>query len=453
MPRTPDALDALLDQFVQDLRLRTKATSYRCIVRRFHEFLGDKGIFATVDQSRLRKWLRAQAAKSELWLVVHHAQILTRFLDWMVEQHILRENPFAELRGKYECHSTAPIVRALVSMKPSAALEALRPPPRFASHLGQVMLDHILRMRSLGFKYGHESEFLRFDRFLQGRRGAATEPLSKLIREYVASASSSAKKLRHFRLGSILAKAISRLGTPTTSVVPDRLLIREAARKRCRPFIYSPEQVQLLLKTARAYPTRRAPLRSITLYTMLVLAYCAGLRLGEIVRLELRDVDLSGGTIEIRDTKFFKSRRLPLSTSAIATLREYLAARCKAGASQEPEARLFVHEKGGYSYVTAGALLKDVIRRAGLNTGKGRGGPRVHDLRHSFVVQRMTEWYRKGINPQDRLEYLAAYLGHRDIHSTLVYLTITQDLLQHANARFRTAEADVLSVIQGGHYS
>ena len=62
----------------------------------------------------------------------------------------------------------------------------------------------------------------------------------------------------------------------------------------------------------------------------------------------------------------------------------------------------------------------------------------------------MTEWYREGINPQNRLQYLSTYLGHRDIHSTLVYLTITQELLQHANARFRGAEASVVKAIQGG---
>ena len=61
----------------------------------------------------------------------------------------------------------------------------------------------------------------------------------------------------------------------------------------------------------------------------------------------------------------------------------------------------------------------------------------------------MTVWYEQGVNPQTRLPYLAAYLGHRNIHSTLVYITITQELLQHANERFRTSEADVLQVIQG----
>jgi integrase len=182
---------------------------------------------------------------------------------------------------------------------------------------------------------------------------------------------------------------------------------------------------------------------------MFVLAYCAGLRLSEIVHLQLKDVDLQDSAIEVRGTKFFKSRRLPISVSAMSALREYLDARRTAAASSGPEDRVFIHETGGYSIVTAGKLVRNVIRRAGINTENGHGGPRFHDLRHTFVVHRMTAWYREGINPQSRLPYLATYLGHRDIHSTLVYLTITQDLLQHANSRFRAAEISVLNVIKG----
>ena len=184
------------------------------------------------------------------------------------------------------------------------------------------------------------------------------------------------------------------------------------------------------------------------LYTMIVLAYCAGLRLQEIVRLELKDIDLAEGTIEIRNTKFFKSRRLPLSASALAALQDYLAARQQAGSSIHPEARLFCHNKGGYSKITVGVLLSRVIQLAGLTTATDVGTPRTHDLRHTMVVHRMTAWYREGINPQSRLPYLSAYLGHRDINSTLVYLTITQELLQRANERFRLDQADILKVIQ-----
>ena len=85
----------------------------------------------------------------------------------------------------------------------------------------------------------------------------------------------------------------------------------------------------------------------------------------------------------------------------------------------------------------AGQLLTRVFRRAGIKPEKGKVGPRIHDLRHAFVCHRMLAWYREGINPQPRLPYLATYLGHKDINSTLVYLTITQELMQHANERFR----------------
>lgn len=448
MPARADKIEDLLEQFVKDLHVRTKATCYRSALRKFHRALGTD--LNGLNQTVLRRWLRTQLTDAPPRWVIHRAQLVTRFLDWLVRQKIIAVNPFAELRQKYECGSTAEIVRALLSAKPAKALEALRPPPPYGSHLGPVMHDHILRMRSLGFRYGHESEFLRFDRFLQARKAAAGETLSKLIREYAALVPAPALKLRRLRLGNIVARALTRNGVPTPSIVPDRLLIRDVARKRCRPFIYRHEQIELLLKTAQDYPGRRQPLRPATLFTMLVVAYCAGLRLAEIVGLELRDVDFGEGTLEVRDTKFFKSRRLPLSSSAVAALRDYLVARRKAGASQEPQTSLFVHDKGGYSPVTAGALLRDVIRRAGLSTGRGRGGPRIHDIRHTFVVHRMTQWYREGINPQSRLQYLSTFLGHRDIYSTLIYLTITQELLQHANDRFRAAEADVRKAIQGG---
>ncbi len=66
-----------------------------------------------------------------------------------------------------------------------------------------------------------------------------------------------------------------------------------------------------------------------------------------------------------------------------------------------------------------------------------------------MVVNRILEWYRAGINPQDRLPFLATYLGHRDIHSTLVYITVTQDLLQEASERFRLLGASSLNVMEG----
>jgi integrase/recombinase XerD len=98
-----------------------------------------------------------------------------------------------------------------------------------------------------------------------------------------------------------------------------------------------------------------------------------------------------------------------------------------------------------------GKLLVHVLRRSGLQPIKGRRGPRVHDMRHAFVVNRMLTWYREGIKPQTRLPYLATYLGHKDINSTLVYLTTTQGLLQQAGERFRVRGAAFLRDSAGGN--
>lgn len=445
MPKWPDNHESLVDEYIRQLPPCNKRRLYRGLIRRFQTFVRERAEF---NLRTLRAWLRAPSERGIQTTLVR-AQWVDRYLEWLVSRGTIKRNPFAELRRKYGCRRTAPIARALLSCNATRALEILRPPTRYDSHLGPAMRDHVQRMRTLGFRYGHESRFLRFDRFLQERPGARNETLATVVREYVALAPSASEKLLRISVGRLIARALERTGTPTAQPRWDRALVQEMHRKRDRPYIYTTKQITLLLETALAYPSPYAPLRPLSLHTMLILSYCAGLRVGEIARLKLRDVDLFAGTIEVRNSKFFKSRRLPLSPTAVSALAKYLKARKQAGVSSDPAAELFWNQRRPYSLITTEHLLRDVIRRAGVNTRAGRGGPRVHDLRHTFVVHRMTAWYRQGINPQSRLPYLAAYLGHRDIHSTLVYLTITQELLQHASGLLRSAEPEVMKLIQG----
>ncbi|MEO8036103.1 MAG: tyrosine-type recombinase/integrase [Acidobacteriota bacterium] len=340
---------------------------------------------------------------------------------------------------------------ALLSDNPEAALASLRPPPHYGSHVGPALRDHVERMRTLGYRC-HEGCFLRFDRFVQLRPGAATEPLPALMRAYTANSCSPAIQYEHFKVGRILARALHRLD-PSTPGPPahDRVLKQAMLRQRRRPHIYSADEIGHVLRIARTFPSPHAPLRPQTLHTMILLAYCSGLRMGEIVRLQLRDFRLDEGTLEIRETKFFKSRRLPLKPSVVTALKEYLAQRAEAGLPQKRDGPLFCHEKGGYAYMTAEMLLRGVIQAAGLKPQPGRHGPRIHDFRHTFVVHRMLAWYEQGINPQSRLPYLSTYLGHRDIHSTLVYLTITQELLGLASERYRNLAVSALTAEGEGH--
>jgi integrase len=332
-------------------------------------------------------------------------------------------------------------------------LDALRPVPRFASHLGAVMQEHVDLMRALGLRYRtQEGNLLRFDRFLQQRADLVGKPLAVLADEWAKEGKTTQHALGCALTGRTVAEAMARMDPTVKVPTVDRRLRQQAEKEQRRPRILTENEVAHLLATAQSFPSPKTPLRPLSLYTMLMLAYCAGLRLGEIVRLTLGDINDDDQTVEIRETKFYKTRRLPVTPTVMTALRDYLGARRRNRAPTEASAPLFWTETtgGGYGYQTVSYHLVEVFRRAGLKPASGRIGPRIHDLRHTFAVHRLTAWYREGTDPQTRLPYLATYLGHKNINSTLVYLTMTDEILQLAGDRFRAFGAKSLQLATGG---
>lgn len=439
----------VIDRFIRTLRLRSADSIpvYRCILRHFQRFAVDQSVQALVSQDTIRQWLDARRRDLSVPLVYHRARLVDRFLDWLVASHAIPCNPLADLRREYGQRTTTPIVRALLTRNPDASLEALRPVPPFGSSLGPVLQAHISRMRALGYRYDTEAaRLLRFDRFLQRWPDLTGAPLSVSIQAWADAGSSVYHRWEAQVCGRVISAALRRLDSTTALLCVDRHLYRQLRQQHRRPYICTAEELRRIVQAARTFPSPHAPLRPLSLYVMVILAMCAGLRLGELARLTLGNVALDDGTIEIHETKFFKSRRLPLAPSVVAALRAYLDARRRAGAPMDASAGLFWHQQraGRYSRVMVEKLVVRVLQRAGVKPAHGRAGPRVHDLRHAFVVHRMLAWYRAGINPQSRLPYLATYLGHKDINSTLVYITITQELLQQASERFRQHSRRVL---------
>lgn len=455
MKTWPDADGIAITRYLSQLRLRspTSPIYYRQVLRSFQEVVVRHQCSPSqVSREVLQAWLRERAMHWPVTTLLHRARIVNRFLDFLVHEGLIASNPIADLRAQYCVQSSKPILQALLAPDPDQALEALRQLPPFGSVLGDTMRDHIALMRTRGFRYETQARwFWRFDRFLQTHPELADEPVSVMLQHWSAARSTPNHAAECERLARALAKAQRHLDPGIELKRSDPRPQQQVARQWRRPYIYSPEEVCLLLDIARAYPSPRAPLRPVSLYTMLMLAYCAGLRLSELARLDLGDFDLQAGTITIRETKFFKSRILPLTNSVVAALREYLEARRQAGAPQHPDSGLFWHDQGDARYTSHSIAwgLVDILRRAGLKPPRGKTGPRIHDLRHSMVVNRILEWYRAGINPQEKLPFLATYLGHRDIHSTLIYITVTQDLLQQASERFRTFGAHCLHVAEG----
>jgi integrase len=451
-PASPKDIDPV-ERYVRARRFRNPSTRrvYRCVLGGFQRFVFEHTGNGQPTTALVQRWLVDRSRHWPLHIVCHRATTVDRFLEWMEGCGAIQSNPFTELRQNYGW-CVAPIVRALASDHSAAALQKLRRPPRFGSFLGSWMQEHVERMRSLGYRYDtSERKLLRFDCFLQSHAELSGSTLRKLLDVWRESRSRPSHLLEAYEVGRLVSKAMHRVD-PTVALLPGGAEVRRRViLLQRRPYIYTEAEIRRLLEVTETFMCERAPLRAHTLYTMALLTYCAGLRIGEVVRLTIGDVNWDDETIEIRGTKFFKSRRLPLAPGVIVAIRRYVAARKEAGAPNNPMSGLFWNDqyRGSYSVGGARNLLVRVLRRAELKPARGKVGPRIHDLRHAMVCNRMLAWYREGINPQSRLPYLATFLGHKNIDSTLAYLNITPDLLQEASERVRVVGARALSSAGG----
>ena len=229
-------------------------------------------------------------------------------------------------------------------------------------------------------------------------------------------------------------------------------LQRRVTQQERQPYIFTEAEIKRLLDAARdSFRHTRHRCDPTVLHAMITLAYCAGLRLGEIVSLTLGDLDVEGGQLEIRDTKFFKSRRLPLATGVLERTAQLLLTARRGGCAERA---------GGPDVVdaaaTAGVQLRRnqklsirVLRGAGLKPEHGERGPRVHDLRHTFVGHRMMQWYRDGVEPPPTATPvdIPRPQGHR--LNAWCTSTSRRSLLQQASERYRRRCAGALRGIGG----
>ena len=207
--------------------------------------------------------------------------------------------------------------------------------------------------------------------------------------------------------------------------------------ERLRPYIYSRAELHCLLQAAQK-ESHWCKLEPATLRALLLLLYGAGLRISEALRLTLSDVDLGQQLLTIRETKFYKTRLVPLGADLSQVLTSYLEVRFKAQHPSPPEAFLLLTR---HSLPVSVQLAEDTFKRLCRKVGVRRKDvsrfvPRLHDLRHTFAVHRLTACYRDGGDVQRLLPQLATYIGHVDIDSTQRYLTLTPELLSQASNRF-----------------
>jgi len=204
-----------------------------------------------------------------------------------------------------------------------------------------------------------------------------------------------------------------------------------------QPYIYTNQDIERLIDAADSRHRYRWLLEPHTVRTLLLLLYGTGLRISEALRLTLDDFDTDTGVLTIRETKFFKSRFVPVGTDLRGVLCNYIERQWPARVSSERTPLLGTQKGAPITRQTAELVFKRLREQADVSRSNDASfQPRLHDFRHTFAVVRLVTWYREGKNVQRLLPHLSIYLGHGVLRDTQRYLSMTTELLQQASLCF-----------------
>lgn len=291
----------------------------------------------------------------------------------------------------------------------------------FAQHVG----DYLQLRRSLGYKLHNHARLLR--RFADHLDAIGAEfvtidlALSWALEPDVPPGS----VVPAMRLLVVRGFARYMSGVDPRTEIPPTGLIRFRRRRR-PPFIYSDAEILALMQQAR--DGIRQALCAATYETLIGLLAATGMRISEAIKLDRTDIDWAEGVLLVRESKFNKSRYVPLHDSTLEALARYALQRDEL-CPDPRDASFFVSLRRTRLYPCA---VQATFRRLCQNAGVGANAPfapRLHDLRHTMAVRTLVGWYRDGVDVQSRLPALATYLGHRDPAYTYYYLSAAPELL------------------------
>ena len=297
-------------------------------------------------------------------------------------------------------------------------------------------LDRYLSVRrSLGYDLRPDERILRrFVRFAD-REGAPHIDTALFLR-WDASLPHVGTSTRSARLGKVRLFAQWLCSIDPAHEAPPRGLLPNRSG-RTRPHIYSEADIASIIAAAKALPSIYG-LRGLTCSTLFGLIAVTGLRISEALAVDDDDLDAGDGVLRVRRGKLGRERLLPLDPTVVAQLIAYAAERDRLIGRAAPA--FFVTGKAtrltdcSARYNFAHTCQQIGLRAHQHSCRQGRG-PRIHDLRHTFAVRTMLNWYRTGKDPAREMIRLTTYLGHTDPDNTFWYLEATSELLDLAMAR------------------
>jgi len=312
------------------------------------------------------------------------------------------------------------------------------------SALRKAMQQYLSLRRSLGFELINVGSILEsFIAFAE--RETASHVTTDLALRWVMLSTAKEPATLAYRLNTVRRFAIWRSAADMHTEVPPKNLMPYRYHRK-PPYIYSDEEIEKLVKTARKLPSPKN-LRGPTYATLFGLIAATGMRISEAVSLNKQDVDLEERVLSIRKSKFRKSRLVPVHVTTRDALSDYTENRDRVLPGLKNVA-FFVSERG--TRVTHWAARDNfavVSRQIGIRKkikGKRIGcGPRLHDMRHRFAAQTLVGWYRAGINVEREIHNLSTYLGHAHVNDTYWYLEAVPELLELATQKLMQEKKEV----------
>lgn len=301
--------------------------------------------------------------------------------------------------------------------------------------LREGIVEYLELRRALGFRLKQDEVKLGdFADFVEQHNAAHIT--AKLAVEWARRPSSDDPNYRAGRLRVVRSFARYRILSdprteiPATDLLPRRKIIFQ-------PYIFREDEIARILEESLQPRGGTTPFTCLGRHTIYGLISVTGMRVGEVLNLDLGDVDLDQGVITIRNAKFGKSRLAPVHETTRGALQRYREERDAFLGGRTVDA-FFVSAQGGrIVHTTLDLAFRRLTTRLGLRSASDSRGPRLHDLRHTMAVEVLRRCYSTGADPERQLPALSTYLGHTQLSYTYWYLHQNPELMAEAVARLQ----------------
>lgn len=320
---------------------------------------------------------------------------------------------------------------------------------QYSGTLAALCENFIAEKRAVGCLYNTEakklSEFSRFTLAFEAPDNTLTE---EIVRAWIARkpTDSDRNQYARFSLISQFARYMERMGHSAFVPRPNEI---GRVHKTFVPYIFTHEEIRAFFMAADAmtYSSKSvAPRRHLIMPLLFRMLYCCGLRVSEATRLLAEDVDLDAGILTIRESKFGKTRYVPMSTELTAACADYDRTRL---VGKNADWFFAAPDGGHYDTRTIYGVFRELLWKAGIShSGRGKG-PRTHDFRHTFCVHCLQKWVEQGADPTTVLPRLTTYLGHNGFSTTEQYLRMTAEVYPEISAMMQEKYGYVIPTVGG----